>query len=123
MWKQEVDRVYPEPLVKDALNVMGLFIMNRFRDITREEVTSVLNFDLMDTVAGTQIFEEGVEKGIKKGVEEGMNQGELIGEIRMAQRILKCTVSSKDELAQKNTEELKQMFQQIEAELRAHHRC
>ncbi len=71
----------------------------------------MLNFDLMDTVAGKQIFEEGVE------------EGELIGEIRMAQRILKRTVSSKDELAQKNTEELKQMFQQIEAELRVHHWC
>jgi hypothetical protein len=65
-WKQEVDRVYPEALAKDALNVMGLFIMNRFRDITREEVISVLNFDLMDTVAGKQIFEEGIEKGILK---------------------------------------------------------
>ncbi|MCP4348511.1 MAG: hypothetical protein GY795_23760 [Desulfobacterales bacterium] len=118
---------FPGHSVRDALNAMGLFIMNRFRDITREEVISVLNFDLTDTVAGRQIFEEGVEKGvekgIKKGVEEGMNQGELIGEIRMAQRVLKRTVSSKDALAQKNTEELKQMFQQIEAELRAHHWC
>ncbi len=34
--------------------------------ITREEVISMLNFDLMDTVAGKQIFEEGVEKGILK---------------------------------------------------------
>ncbi|MCP4348510.1 MAG: DUF2887 domain-containing protein [Desulfobacterales bacterium] len=72
LWKQEVDRVYPEPLVKDALNVMGLFIMNRFRDITREEVISVLNFDLMDTVAGRQIFEEGVEKGVEKGIKKGI---------------------------------------------------
>ncbi|MCP4646967.1 MAG: hypothetical protein GY852_04420 [bacterium] len=71
----------------------------------------MLNFDLMDTVAGKQIYKEGVE------------EGELIGEIRMAQRILKRTVSSKDELAQKNTEELKQMFQQIEAELRSQHWC
>ena len=48
--------------MKDALNVLGLLIMNRFRDITREEVVAVLNFDLMDTVAGQQIFEEGVFK-------------------------------------------------------------
>ncbi|MCP4110066.1 MAG: hypothetical protein GY749_31850 [Desulfobacteraceae bacterium] len=34
----------------------------------------------------------------------------------MAQRILKHPVSSKDALAQKNVEELKEMFQQIEAE-------
>ncbi|MCP4493492.1 MAG: hypothetical protein GY820_40235 [Gammaproteobacteria bacterium] len=59
-WKEEVCRVYPEHRTGDALNVMGLFIMNRFRNITREEVISMLNFDLLDTVAGQQIFEEGV---------------------------------------------------------------
>ncbi len=36
-----------------------LFIMNRFRNISREEVISMLDFDLRDTVAGQQIFEEG----------------------------------------------------------------
>ncbi len=35
--------------------------MNRFRDITREEVIAMLNFDLLDTVAGQQIFEEGAQ--------------------------------------------------------------
>jgi hypothetical protein len=39
---------------------MGLFILNRFRDITREEVIAMLNFDLMDTVAGRQIYNEGM---------------------------------------------------------------
>ncbi len=28
----------------------------------------MLNFDLMDTVAGQQIFEEGVEKGLEEGI-------------------------------------------------------
>ena len=28
----------------------------------------MLNFDLMDTVAGQQIFEEGVEVGVSKGI-------------------------------------------------------
>ncbi|MCP4112822.1 MAG: hypothetical protein GY749_46070 [Desulfobacteraceae bacterium] len=32
----------------------------------------MLNFDLMDTVAGRQIFEEGVEKGVEKGIEKGI---------------------------------------------------
>jgi len=69
-WKEDVRRVYPEDSVKDALNVLGLLIMNRFRDITREEVVAVLNFDLMDTVAGQQIFEEGVSKGILREARE-----------------------------------------------------
>ncbi|MCP4112776.1 MAG: hypothetical protein GY749_45820, partial [Desulfobacteraceae bacterium] len=67
-WKQEIIRVYPEDSVRDALNITGLFLMNRFRNITREEVISMLNFDLADTVAGQQIFEEGIEKGIEKGI-------------------------------------------------------
>ncbi|MCP4351911.1 MAG: DUF2887 domain-containing protein [Desulfobacterales bacterium] len=58
-WKEEVCRVYPRHWARDALNVMALFVMNRFRNITREEVISMLNFDLMDTVAGQQIYEEG----------------------------------------------------------------
>ncbi|MDM8523587.1 DUF2887 domain-containing protein [Desulfococcaceae bacterium HSG8] len=76
-WKQEVNRVYPEHSVPDALNVMGLFVLNRFRDITREEVITMLNFDLMDTVAGKQIYDEGVEKGVDKGMEKGMEKGQL----------------------------------------------
>ncbi len=69
-WKEEVCRVYPRHRARDALNVMGLFIMNRFRNITREEVISMLNFDLMDTVAGQQIYEEGLEEGILKDARE-----------------------------------------------------
>ncbi len=32
----------------------------------------MLNFDLADTVAGQQIFEEGIEKGIEEGIEKGI---------------------------------------------------
>ena len=45
-----MNRIYPAHSVPDALNVMGLFILNRFRDMTREEVIAMLNFDIMDTV-------------------------------------------------------------------------
>ncbi len=69
-WKEEILRVFPGHSVRDALNVTGLFIMNRFREITREEVISMLDFDLMDTVAGRQIFEEGIEKGILKDAKD-----------------------------------------------------
>ncbi|MDM8515846.1 DUF2887 domain-containing protein [Desulfobacterales bacterium HSG16] len=59
-WKREINKVYSRQSVKDALNVTGLFIINRFRNITREEVISMLDFDLRDTVAGQQILEEGI---------------------------------------------------------------
>ncbi|MCP4344627.1 MAG: DUF2887 domain-containing protein [Desulfobacterales bacterium] len=69
-WKQEVYRTYPENSVRDALNIMGLFLMNRFRNITREEVISMLNFDLMDTVAGQQIYEEGIKDMVIEALKE-----------------------------------------------------
>jgi hypothetical protein len=69
-WKEEILRAYPQDSVGDALNITGLFLMNRFRDITREEVISMLNFDLADTVAGQQIFEEGVLKEAREMVIE-----------------------------------------------------
>jgi hypothetical protein len=34
-------------------------------------VIAMLNFDLMDTVAGRQIYDEGVGKGVEKGVKKG----------------------------------------------------
>lgn len=73
-WKEEVRRVYPGDSVKDALNILGLLIMNRFRDITREEVVAVLNFDLMDTVAGQQIFEEGCLRTARENIIEALSE-------------------------------------------------
>jgi hypothetical protein len=71
-WKEEICRTYPEDSFRDALDITGLFLMNRFRNITREEVISMLNFDLADTVAGQQIFEEGFETGVETGFEKGI---------------------------------------------------
>ncbi|MDM8540120.1 DUF2887 domain-containing protein [Desulfococcaceae bacterium HSG9] len=67
-WKHKIKTAYTEQSVMDALNITGLFIMNRFRDITREEVISMLNFDLRDTVAGQQIFDAGRHEGVQEGV-------------------------------------------------------
>jgi predicted transposase/invertase (TIGR01784 family) len=44
-------------------------------------------------------------------------KGELIGEIRMAQKILKQPVTSRDELTQKSVEELQKLFENLEAYL------
>jgi len=65
-WKQKIHTAYTGQSVRSALNITGLFIMNRFRDITMEEVIAMLNFDLRDTVAGQQIYDTGHQKGILK---------------------------------------------------------
>ncbi len=91
-WKQKIKTAYTEQSVRDALNITGLFIMNRFRDLTREEVISMLNFDLRDTVAGQQIFDaghqegwqEGIQEGVQKGIQEGVQKGVQKGILKNA---------------------------------------
>ena len=58
--------------------MLGLFLLNRFRQFNYEEVVAMLNFDLMDTVAGQQIYEMGREKGLNEGY-LGATQEVLIG--------------------------------------------
>jgi len=54
---------------EEAIKLIGLFLFSRFSYLTREEMIAMLNFDLMKTVAGKQIYEEGIEIGEKKGIE------------------------------------------------------
>ena len=49
---------------------------------------------------------------------ERLEKGELIGEIRLAQRLLKHPLSSKEELAWKSVDELRIIFQRLEPELK-----
>ena len=70
-WKKIINSVYNMPNNSDAINVMSLFILNRFRNITREGIKAMLDFDMLDTVAGRQLYDEGHEKGHEKGLEEG----------------------------------------------------
>jgi len=82
-WIDTAYTVYPKHLHQDVLNVLALFLLNRFRDLSREEVIQMLDFDLTETRAGQEIFQEGMEKGIEKGIErgrlEGIERGRLEG--------------------------------------------
>ena len=52
-------------------------------------------------------------KDVKK-----VEKGEFIGEIRLAQRLLKYPVSAKEKLAWKSMDELRIIFQRLEPELK-----
>ena len=69
-WKEEIYTAYTGQSVRDALTITGLFILNRFREITREEVIAMLNFDLRDTVAGQQIYDAGHQEGRQEGIQK-----------------------------------------------------
>jgi predicted transposase YdaD len=75
-WQSEVRKIFPTELQWEALNILGLFILNRFRKITYEEVITMLNFDLMDTVAGKQLYQMGLQKGVVRGEKRGEKKGE-----------------------------------------------
>jgi predicted transposase YdaD len=74
-WKKTIDTAYSLTDLNDAINVMSLFFLNRFRNITREGIKAMLDFDILDTVAGRQVYDEGLEKGLEKGRDEGLKKG------------------------------------------------
>ncbi len=67
---------------------MGLFVLNQFRRLKHKEVMAMLNFDLMDTVAGRQIHEMGLIEEAREMVLEvldvrfGIVPTEIIEQIR-----------------------------------------
>jgi hypothetical protein len=61
-WQKAITQRFAVEKHAEVLSVLGLFILNRFREITYEEVIAMLNFDLMDTVAGKQLYDMGRQK-------------------------------------------------------------
>lgn len=62
-WQKAVTQRFPVNKHLEVLSVLGLFILNRFREITYEDVIAMWKFDLMDTVAGRQLYDMGQQKG------------------------------------------------------------
>jgi predicted transposase YdaD len=69
-WGRQVVQVFPSQQHQEALDILGLFVLNRFRQLQYEEVIAMLNFDLMDTVAGRQLHEIGHQKGLMEDARE-----------------------------------------------------
>jgi hypothetical protein len=67
---RQVVQVFPSQQHQEALDILGLFVLNRFRQLQYEEVIAMLNFDLMDTVAGRQLHEMGHNKGLMEDARE-----------------------------------------------------
>ena len=67
-----IQQVFPASQQREALDILGLFILNRFRQLEYEEVIAMLNFDLMDSVAGRQVYEMGVQKGLSESAQENI---------------------------------------------------
>ena len=76
-WREQLDQIYPTTAeFSDALNIIGLLLLNRFRNLSHEEIITMLNLDLMQSRAGQDIYRMGEM------------QGKLEGERLMFQRLL-----------------------------------
>jgi predicted transposase YdaD len=65
-WKTEVMKAFPESQQLDALNILGLFILNKFRKLSYQEVMTMLRFDLRKSLAGRQVYQMGEQQGAVK---------------------------------------------------------
>ncbi|MDM8525777.1 DUF2887 domain-containing protein [Desulfococcaceae bacterium HSG8] len=121
-WEADIGSLeLPEHKIKELRELLLYAVLQRFSELTRKEIEEMLELTPLDkTVAGQELIQIGIEKGEKKGERKGRKKGILIGEIRLAQRILKDSVTPEGELARKSIKKLKEIFQQLESELGAH---
>jgi len=73
-WAHKVGQVFHHSQQQEALDILGLFVLNRFRQLQYKEVIAMLNFDLMDSVAGQQVYDMGHQKGVQKGLLETLQE-------------------------------------------------
>ncbi|MDM8524913.1 DUF2887 domain-containing protein [Desulfococcaceae bacterium HSG8] len=122
-WKAEIRSLeLPENKIKELEDLLIYAILQRFSKLTREEVEKMIEMTPIEkTVVGQELIqigmERGEEKGERKGIEKGMRKGKLIGEIRLAQRILKRPVISEKKLSEKSLRKLKDIKKEMESEL------
>ncbi len=142
-WKEELTSLHlPVDKFQQLIELLEYVILQCFPSLPFKEVQIMLQLTPLEkTVAGKELIQIGVERGlvkgmekgleqglqkgkrmglqegIEKGISKGMDKGELIGEIRLAQRILKRPVTPRKTLAEKTLKALKEEFQELETAL------
>ena len=66
-WTSTLKQVYASDKQQDALNVLSLFLLDRFRQFSYEEIMQMMHFNLLDTRAGQDILLIGKTQGIVEG--------------------------------------------------------
>jgi predicted transposase YdaD len=88
-WSRQISEIYPDnERRQEAFNIIGLFLLDRFRNLEQQEILDMLNLDLMDTRAGQDIFKMGEVKGEAKGIAKGKVEGETQTLQAMREQIL-----------------------------------
>jgi predicted transposase YdaD len=78
-WQTQVKRVFPASKRPRALNIIGLIVLDRFSQLTYQEVKTMLHLDLSKSVAVQQMREMAINKGRAEGLAEGLAEGQAKG--------------------------------------------
>jgi len=61
-WANKTKKIYPKKMLNNALDILSLFILNRFRNISLEETITMLNIDISKSLAVRQLLQITKEK-------------------------------------------------------------
>ena len=79
-WRDHIDRCYPATEeLSEALYIIGLLLLNRFRDLSHQEIIDMLNLDLMQSRAGREIYQMGQMEAEQRGKQAGLAEGKQAG--------------------------------------------
>ncbi len=121
-WKAElVSLPLPEDKIQKIIELLEFSIWQKLPNLSLKEVRKMIQLTpLEETVAGKELIQIGEKRARRHAQQEArktwLTKGEIIGEIRMAQRMLKQSVSSTKDLAQKGMTTLRKMLQHMKAE-------
>jgi len=101
------------PPIRQALEVLHMLSQD---ELERERYLDRLKAE-RDAASLQHGYRLARESGLEEGREEGREQGEMIGRIHAYQRMLKQTLTPKEELLKHSIEELARLAEQLEAQL------
>ncbi len=71
-WRIQIDACYPATEeLNEAVNIIGLLLLHRFRDLNHQEIIDMLNLDLMQSRAVREIYQMGQIEGEQRGEQRG----------------------------------------------------
>jgi predicted transposase/invertase (TIGR01784 family) len=101
------------PTIRKALEVLKVLSQDQ---IERQRYEDRLK--AQRDAASLLYYSQNAERiGLEKGREEGLEKGELLGRIQVTQRLLRQTVTPREELLRLSPEELATLAQQMEQQL------
>ena len=109
-WRNQINACYPATEeLSEALNIIGLLLLHRFRDLSHQEIINMLNLDLMQSRAGREIYQMGQMEAEQRGKQAGLIEGERLVVTRLLEkRFGKLPVTLQARLEQATLVELEQ---------------